>query len=304
MARFDSNTAMIFDVQRFALHDGPGIRTTVFFKGCPLQCRWCQNPESHRPHVEMAFYRERYQACFLCETVCPEHAITHQPESRIDFSRCTACGACAATCSHEAIMTVGRLWTVDQLVAEIKKDRDFFETSGGGVTLSGGEPLMQADFLAQLLPALKADGIHITMETCGFFRWEHIVPLLPHLDLVYFDIKHMDRDTHQHLTRADNPRILDNFSRLLNGPPALQARMPLIPGMNDDPDNIRATARFLRQNHHYRIHCLPYHNFGEAKLARLQTPLAPLGLDRLTPERRQWVEDIFDQEGIHADVYD
>ena len=304
MARYDSNTGMIFDVQRFALHDGPGIRTTVFFKGCPLQCRWCQNPESHRDRAEMAFYRERCKACFLCETVCPDKAITRLPASRIDYSRCSACGACATACHYEALMTIGRPWPVEQLVAEIDKDKDFFEESGGGVTLSGGEPMLQHAYLARLLPILKADGIHITMETCGVFRWEHMVPLLPHLDLIYFDIKHMDSDAHQHLTRVDNVRILDNFHRLSHSASDLQARMPLVPGMNDGLDNIRATACFLRQNNHHSIHCLPYHNLGEAKLAGIQTPLTPLGLDRLTPKRRQWVKDIFDQEGIHADIYD
>ena len=304
MARFDSNAGMIFDVQRFALHDGPGIRTTVFFKGCPLQCRWCQNPESHRNQPEMAFYRERCQACFLCETVCPENAITHRPEARIDHTRCSACGTCATACQHAALMTIGRPWPVDQLVAEIDKDKDFFEESGGGVTLSGGEPLMQPVFLAQLLPHLTARGIHTNMETCGLFRWEHMVPLLPHLNLIYFDIKHMDGEAHKHLTHVDNALILDNFNRLAHCFPDLQARMPLVCGMNDQRDNILATARFLRQNNHDNIHCLPYHNLGEAKLPRIQSPLQPLGLNRLTQQQRQRVQALFKQEGIHALIYD
>lgn len=304
MARYDSNTGMIFDVQRFALHDGPGIRTTVFFKGCPLQCRWCQNPESHRDRAEMAFYRERCKACFLCETVCPDKAITRLPASRIDYSRCSACGACATACHYEALMTIGRPWPVEQLVAEIDKDKDFFEESGGGVTLSGGEPMLQHAYLARLLPILKADGIHITMETCGVFRWEHMVPLLPNLNLIYFDIKHMDGEAHKHLTHADNAILLDNFNRLSLCFPDLQARMPLVCGMNDQLENIRATARFLRQNKHDSIHCLPYHNLGEAKLARIQSPLQPLGVNRLTQQRRQRVQTIFEQEGIHAVIYD
>jgi len=304
MTCFDSNAGMIFDVQRFALHDGPGIRTTVFFKGCPLQCRWCQNPESHRGQPEMAFYRERCQACFLCETVCPENAITHRPASRIDHTRCTACGACASACQHEALMTIGRLWPVEQLVAEIDKDKDFFEESGGGVTLSGGEPMQQHAYLARLLPILKADNIHLTLETCGVFPWEHMVPLLPHIDLIYFDIKHMDGDAHKQLTHAGNALILDNFNRLTHCFSDLQARMPLVCGLNDQRDNLRATARFLRQNKHDSIHCLPYHNLGEAKLARIQSPLHPLGLNRLTQQRRQQVQALFEEEGIHAVIYD
>jgi pyruvate formate lyase activating enzyme len=304
MTRIDSQAGILFDVQRFSLHDGPGIRTTVFFKGCPLQCRWCQNPESHRTQPEMAFYRERCQACFICETVCPEDAIIRRPAARIDVTRCSACGACATACPQQAIMIIGQRWPVEVLAAEIKRDSDFFEESGGGVTLSGGEPMLQHAYLARLLPNLKAHGLHVTLETCGVFAWQPIVALLPHLDLIYFDIKHMAKEAHTDLTGRDNTRILDNFIRLSHRLAHLQARMPLVPGMNDDESNLRATARFLRQNHHHRIHCLPYHNLGEAKLARLQTDLKPLNTERMTPEGLQWVQETFEQEGVHALIYD
>jgi glycyl-radical enzyme activating protein len=207
MAPRDPQEGLLFDLQRFSLHDGPGIRSTVFFKGCPLRCRWCQNPESHTCTPEMAFYQERCQACFCCEAVCPEQAITRRPEARIDFARCSACGACAAVCDSQAIVTIGQRWPVDRLVAEIEKDRDFFEDSGGGVTLSGGEPMGQHAFLACLLPALKARGRHVALETCGVFTWQQMEPLLPHLDLIYFDLKHMAPDIHRDLTGRDNTLI-------------------------------------------------------------------------------------------------
>jgi pyruvate formate lyase activating enzyme len=300
----DPQGGLLFDVQRFSLHDGPGIRSTVFFKGCPLRCRWCQNPESHTPTPEMAYYQERCQACFCCEAVCPEQAITRRLEARIAFARCSACGACAAVCDPQAIVTIGQHWPVDRLVAEIEKDRDFFEDSGGGVTLSGGEFMGQHAFLACLLPALKARGLHVVLETCGVFTWQQIEPLLPHLDLIYFDLKHMAPDIHRALTGRDNNRIQENFRRLASCFADLRARMPLVPGMNDDEANLRATARFLAANRHDRIHCLPYHNLGEAKLARLQTALQPLKTSRPTPEQLAWALDIFAQEEIHAVVYD
>jgi pyruvate formate lyase activating enzyme len=304
MAPRDSQEGLLFDVQRFSLHDGPGIRTTLFFKGCPLRCRWCQNPESHTPAPEMAFYRERCEGCFRCEAVCPEQAITRRPEARIDFSRCSACGACTAVCRQLAIVTIGCAWPVDRLVAELVQDRDFYEDSGGGVTLSGGEPMGQHAYLARLLPRLKAEGLHVALETCGMFAWKQIESLLPHLDLIYFDLKHMAPDTHKALTGMDNALIQENFKRLTPRFAHLRARMPLVPGMNDDEANLRATARFLRENRHERIHCLPYHNLGEAKLARLHTDLKPLNACRMTSERLDWVRDIFTREGIHAVVYD
>ena len=304
MAPRDPQEGLLFDVQRFSLHDGPGIRTTVFFKGCPLRCRWCQNPESLRPAPEMAFYRERCEDCFRCEAVCPEQAIIRRPGARIDFSRCSACGACAAVCRQRAIVTIGYAWPVDRLVAELVRDRDFYEDSGGGVTLSGGEPMGQHVHLACLLPRLKAKGLHVALETCGVFAWKRIEPLLPHLDLIYFDLKHMAPDSHKTLTGMDNTLILQNFKRLAPRFAHLRARMPLVPGMNDDEANLRATARFLRENRHERIHGLPYHNLGEAKLARLQTGLKPLNAGRLTFARLDRVKAIFAQEGIHAVVYD
>jgi pyruvate formate lyase activating enzyme len=304
MTPLDSREGLLFDVQRFSLHDGPGIRTTVFFKGCPLRCRWCQNPESLKRRPEMAFYHERCEACFRCETVCPEQAVLRQPEARIDFARCSACGACAEACPQQAIKTIGQAWPVDRLVAEIERDRDFFEDSGGGVTLSGGEPMAQPGYLACLLPPLKSGGLHVALETCGVFAWRQIEALLPNLDLIYFDLKHMAPDTHLALTGMDNRLIHENFSRLSRRFGRLRARMPLVPGMNDDDANLRATARFLRANRHDRIHCLPYHNLGEAKLARIQSSLQPLDAVRVAPARRPGVEDIFAQEGIHAVIYD
>jgi pyruvate formate lyase activating enzyme len=299
-----ADTGVIFDVQRFSLHDGPGIRSTVFFKGCPLRCLWCQNPESHQLKPELAFYVERCQRCFRCATACPRDAITREPRQRILFSRCDGCGRCASACLHQGLRQIGRTWRIETLLRELLKDKDYFEDSGGGVTLSGGEPMMQSACLAELLPRLKEAGLHVNLETCGAFKWEQMEPLLPYLDLIYFDLKHLDATSHKRLAGRDNQIILDNFARLSKCFPSLQARMPIVPGMNDDADNLAATARFLTRHGQQTIHCLPYHNLGEAKIPRLHTRSRPLGLKSPTAGELELVRDAFEERGIHAIVYD
>lgn len=298
------SSAIIFDVQRFSLHDGPGIRSTVFFKGCPLRCAWCQNPESHRRRPELAFYAERCRACWRCEAACPASAITRDPQQRIMFSRCDGCGECASVCPHQALRRIGQAWSIEALVREILKDKDYFEDSGGGVTLSGGEPMLHSAYLAGLLPRLKEAKIHVNLETCGLFKWEQIEPLLLYLDLIYFDLKLMDAQAHHRLTGQDNQIILENFSRLAGSLPALQARMPIVPGVNDDAENIAATARFLTRHGQQTLHCLPYHNLGEAKIPRLDTALEPLGLPSLSASELEPIKNAFEKRGIHVIIYD
>lgn len=298
------HSATIFDIQRFSLHDGPGIRTTVFFKGCTLSCAWCQNPESQSLAPEMAFYGETCRSCLACQAVCPEEAILPDHTARVDYSRCTACGLCARECPTNSLRLIGESWPVDRLLAEVLKDRDFFQDSGGGLTLSGGEPVLQAVFLEEFLPALKRHGIHVTMETAGHYHWERLERLLRHVDLVYYDIKHLDRDAHQRATGQPNELILDNFARLARLELPLQARMPMVPGINDDARNIRATAGFLREHGQETIHCLRYHNLGEAKLCRIDSPLASLGLAPQSEQDLARAVQIFSEEGIHAVLYD
>ena len=294
---------LVFDIQRFCLHDGPGIRTTIFFKGCPLQCAWCQNPESRNAKPEMAFYAEHCCGCLNCLQACPHKAVSHNPSLHLDFARCTHCGLCVDPCKGRALRMVGRVWEAQLLVAELMKDADFFDDSGGGVTLSGGEPMLQHGFLRELLPALKEKALHVTLETSGFFGWEKFAPLLPFLDLIYFDLKLIDPDSHARHIGAGNAVILENFGRLCRGAAPVQARMPVIPGINDGAENIRATARFLLQQGHDTIHCLPYHNMGEAKIRRINSTLSPLLLPALDDQRRRSVEDLFEKEGVHVVFY-
>jgi glycyl-radical enzyme activating protein len=179
--------ALIFDIQRFCLHDGPGIRTALFFKGCALRCAWCHNPESHQARQEIAFFAHCCVQCYACREVCPKKAILTDPDRRIDNPLCDGCGNCVASCLTRALRMIGKSWGTADLLAEVRKDRDFFISSGGGVTLSGGEPMLQVAFLEGFLPHLKGEGIHVTLETCGHFPWADMERIVPFLDLIYFD---------------------------------------------------------------------------------------------------------------------
>jgi pyruvate formate lyase activating enzyme len=296
--------AVIFDIQRFSLHDGPGIRTAIFFKGCPLRCAWCQNPESHEKKPEIAFYAELCRACFTCRKVCPEGAIIGEKERRVDYDRCTACGACAAACPAESLRLIGTEWDAASLAEEVLRDRDYFIDSGGGVTLTGGEPLVYPRFVMEFLALLKKERVHTAMETCGMFRPADMKKIIPRLDLVFYDLKHMDGGMHREYTGAGNRRILENFLSVSALIKNVQPRMPLVPCFNDGDENISATARFIKKAGHRAIHCLPYHKLGEAKLTRINTKQRPLGLAGHDADDLERIKKMFRKEGVDAIIYD
>jgi pyruvate formate lyase activating enzyme len=296
--------ALIFDIQRFCLHDGPGIRTVLFFKGCALRCGWCHNPESHQARQEVAFFSHCCVQCYACREICPTAAILTDPDRRIDTSLCDGCGNCVDSCLTGALRMIGKTWNKEDLLAEAVSDRDFFISSGGGITLSGGEPMLQASFLEGFLPRLRGEGIHVTLETCGHFPWTDMERIAPFLDLIYFDLKHMDPDRHAYYTTRGNGLILENFRKLAATFPHLQPRMPVIPGINDDEKNIFAVAVLLHECAMDTIHCLPYHRLGEAKRGRIGPGRARLDLnipDR--PDLKLLIER-FAREGIHVVAYD
>lgn len=299
-----ADTATIFDIQRFSLHDGPGIRTTIFFKGCPLACAWCQNPESHSGKPELLFFRETCTECFTCRTVCPEDAILEAAPLRFDPQTCKVCGACTTVCPTRSLRLAGKQWNATELTDEALKDIDFFHDSGGGITLSGGEPLLQTDFLLNWLPQVKKNNIHVTLETCGLISWDRMENLLPWIDLVFYDLKMMSNAAHRQYTGRGNTSIRNNFAMLSKSKTDLQARMPVIPGINSTPVNIQETAQFLRENGQTSIHLLPYHQLGESKLSRLNTRLRPLNLPPMKPEALKAIQESFARENIHAVVYD
>ncbi len=296
--------ALIFDIQRFSLHDGPGVRTTVFFKGCSLACRWCQNPESHRGAPEMAFYAERCLGCFECEKACPSGGIQRDGTTRIDFSRCTACARCADACPAEALRLIGRRWSAPALTGELARDLDFFTSSGGGVTLSGGEPLLQSGFIAELAPLLKERGIHITLETAGHAPFANFEKIKGLIDLIYFDLKLIDSARHRKATGAGNETIIANFIKLARGPWNMQPRIPIVTGINDDEANIMETARLVKRAGLSSIHCLPWHGLGNSKLSRIRTQARPF--EAAAPDRAKMhaIQELFLKEEIDALIYD
>jgi pyruvate formate lyase activating enzyme len=265
-------TGLVFDIQRFAVHDGGGIRTLVFLKGCPLGCQWCQNPESMNPAPEIMRIPHHCISCVKCMTLCPQHAITSSATGEIvlDRSRCDLCGDCVAGCYAGSMNIVGRYLTPEEVMEEVDRDRKFYTASGGGVTFSGGEPTLQHVFLGACLELAKARGLHTAIETCGQTAWEHLEALLPWLDLVLCDIKHMDPVRHKELTGVSNARILDNIARISRSGVALRLRLPLVPGANDSEANIAATARFAASLPALQgFDILPYHRLGEAKWEQL-----------------------------------
>lgn len=343
MARSCSRvTGTIFDIKKFSIHDGPGIRTTVFFKGCPLRCVWCHNPEGQSMSAEIMFFTDRCSVCGRCVSVCPNQAIILKNADREiarvypdpstilkdgsdghggspgmnsvylnraialeagsaqmetvhhgqamplkDTSRdlnrahgihtlrekCTACGECVKACPRGAREIAGRVITSDELIDEIMKDVVFYDSSGGGVTFSGGEPLLQPDFLLASLKECKEREIHTAVDTCGFTKWETLSAILPYADLILYDLKCMDADMHFELTGRRNEVILENLMRLSGTHGNVTLRFPLIAGMNDSEENIVSMGEFLSslkwEGNSPRIDVLPYHNTGVGKYERL-----------------------------------
>ncbi|PRP97615.1 4-hydroxyphenylacetate decarboxylase activating enzyme [Enhygromyxa salina] len=296
-----ADAAVVFDVQRFSIHDGPGIRTVVFFKGCALACRWCQNPESRRAQPELAYHADRcLPGCRLCVSVCPEGAILDRMNERVRWDACTHCGACVDTCPSDALVMVGEQWTVERLLDAVLADRHFYEASGGGVTLSGGEPVLASDFLSAFLPRAKQAGLHLTLETSGHYPFALLEPLLPELDLILFDVKAGGRERHLDLVGHDNHQVLANLERLLarDSGPELELRMPVVPGLNDGDASLDQLCATLRGLGVERLTLLPYNHLWEAKLARLDTKQTALGISPPAKDYYRALEQRFAARGV------
>jgi len=264
----------IFNIQQYSLHDGPGIRTIVFLKGCPLQCQWCSNPESQKFHPEVAFNPNKcigISECGACVTSCAEGSIQKTPEGKIVIDRelCKECLQCAGSCPAQSLHVFGTLMSVGEVLKKVESDSAFYARSGGGMTVSGGEPLSQVDFTTTLLAAAKKRRINTAMETCGLAPWEDLASVSPYLDTVLYDIKCIDPVKHKNFTGCSNDQILQNFSKLCAEFPGLRklVRTPLIPGFNDTEEEITAIADFIRDRSHGEIEyeILPYHRMGQAK---------------------------------------
>jgi pyruvate formate lyase activating enzyme len=260
---------IVFNIQRYSLHDGPGIRTLVFLKGCPLRCLWCCNPESQRLQPEVEFFAAKCRGCGRCATACPAGAIDLAAPERIHRSRCDGCGRCVDACPAGALKLDGQEMTVEQVMAEVCKDAAYYRRSGGGLTLSGGEPLLQPEFAAGILRAAYNANLDTALETSGFASWETLEPVLPYTQLVLFDLKHADDAEHRRLAGVPLAPILENARRLAQRRHPMIIRVPLVPGLNTSEATLRAMANLVAELRPLAVHLMPFHQLGRDKYRRL-----------------------------------
>jgi pyruvate formate lyase activating enzyme len=270
------STGVIFDIMKYAIHDGPGIRTAVFLKGCPLRCLWCHNPESQAIGTELMRFPERCIGCGKCREVCANGALPHTVNLE-QRGKCICCGECSEVCNAGARELVGRSMTSREVLKEIEKDMVFYAESNGGVTFTGGEPLLQADFLRKLLEGCKEREIHTALETTGFAPKEKIQELVPLVDLWLYDLKLIEDDSHRQATGVSNKLILENLKFLARKHCKVIVRIPVIPGINDNEENIAASGEFISSLLQIKeVHLLPYHKAGTEKYRRLQRRYEPI----------------------------
>lgn len=269
-----NNTSLVLEIKGNSLDDGPGIRSVVFFKGCPLDCVWCHNPESKRKEVEISFDAGECIACDSCIEACPEEALSRENIYFINRDKCTLCFSCESVCPTGALSRVGTQMSVEEIIGKIKKDKPFFKTSGGGATLSGGEPTLNIDFTSELMQGLKNEGIQTLIETCGFFKQERFMEkIYPNTDLIYFDIKIMDKDDHIKYCGVPNDIILKNFIKLheefLRGGVEILPRTPLIPDITDTDQNLKAIVDFYNTHKVRKTALLSYNPLWHEKNSKI-----------------------------------
>ena len=313
-------TGKVYDIQGFTVHDGPGIRTEIFLKGCPLQCLWCHSPESQAPYPQVAWHEIRcfgVADCGKCLEACPQEALKSGKTIRsevqkkeiqvveLDRTRCDNCGKCAEACPSDALAMCGVDMTVDEIMARIAKDRPFYEKSGGGVTLSGGEPMLQHQFSTALLRECKEQKYHTCLDTTGYAEWKLFQNILEYTDLVLLDIKHMDSGQSRTLTGVPNELILENARKMAASGTSLQIRIPVIPGYNDSEENLRATSEFCRElgDAVTLVQILPYHRLGLVKYQRLQRKYE---LESLQPPSEEYMESrkkLIESYGLQVQIH-
>lgn len=261
---------VLLDISRGSIHDGPGIRTTVFLKGCPLKCQWCHNPESQSIRQQLSFNPSRCVGCGACEAVCSRqvHKISSAGH-QVDFKKCMTCGACVEVCSYKALSIYGRTVSTEEVLKVVRRDKDFYDTLGGGVTISGGEPSMQPLFCGELLQLCREEGVHTAVETCGFCAESTLCGLMPYTDLFLFDWKIHEEESARIYIGQSNQRIVENLHMLLKEGAKVILRCPIIPGVNDTEDHFASIKELLEQYPDLYAELMPYHNFGVNKATHI-----------------------------------
>lgn len=298
--------ALIFNIQKYNMYDGPGIRTLVFFKGCPLRCRWCSNPESQKRQFQVLYKKDLCVLCGACVPACPVgiHRLSSGKQSHeiLRDRECIGCGKCVEACPASALAIAGEVKIISELMAIIEEDMPFYETSGGGLTIGGGEPLMQPEAAANLLMACKRKGINTAMETCGYARPEVILKAAEFTDLFLFDVKHMIPERHHELTGVRNEGILENLKLLLDNRHCVKIRMPLLKGLNDGEEELRMLAEFLQpykdQKNFTGVDLLPYHKLGVYKYGQLEKEYSIKDNPALSDADLARIEKLFREQGL------
>ncbi len=295
--------ACITDIERYAVHDGPGIRTVVFFKGCPIRCLWCQNPETNHVYPEIMFRKDSCIGCMECVSACPEQAIAFG-KTGFDFdrSKCIVCGKCADVCPTKAREISGKIMPFEKVLEDVLADKTFYENTGGGVTVSGGEPTMQTEFICDLFKCVKEKGIHTAMETCGYCESKEFRRAIEYCDMILFDIKHTDSDMHKKFTGVRTEWIMENLKTAQQMQKDIIIRIPLIPNVNDSDENLHRTAQIAKEVGAREIHILPFHQAGESKWDSLGREYECESWQLPEEELLKHAEDILKESGIIVNI--
>ena len=298
------SSALIANIQGYSIHDGPGIRTVVFLKGCPLRCRWCANPENLLDRVRVGFLANLCQHCARCAKVCPQGAILPDADRRIDREKCDECAKCVEACFYGALIRYGKGMTAEEVFDQVRRDKIFYDSSGGGVTVSGGEPLTHADFVAELFALCRGEGIHTCVETCGCVPQAAFEKVLSLTDTFYFDLKLMDSEMHREYTGQGNDQILSNARFLAEKGADILFRQPLIPGVNSPEENVKATAAFIRSlgREDLALQLIPYHRMGTSKYAALDIPYTLEDMKPMAAEEVEVVRALYESCGVPCTV--
>lgn len=295
---------MIFNIERYAVHDGPGIRTIVFLSGCQLRCLWCANPEGQELKPRLTFFSDKCTGCGKCISVCSNKAIEQiNGKMVMNWNKCKRCLECVEICPNEARQSITKVMTSNEVLEKIIKDIPFYLRSNGGATLSGGEPLMQCDFSSEILRLCKEKNIHTTIETSGFADWDDFVKILKYTDFIFFDIKHMDSKKHKYGAGVGNEKILENLRKISNLNKNIVIRIPIIPGFNDSVENIEKTTKFVKNLKNItKLELLPYHKLGVIKYERIGKPYLLKALDPPRSEDLIKFKNIIEANNITCEI--